>query len=56
MYSGYRNSTELIDVETLSARPGPGMNVVRAYHRLVLAHINNELKVIAVIPTKVTQI
>ena len=47
-YSGYINSTELIDVETLSARPGPEMNVVRAFHRLVLAHINDELKVLAV--------
>ena len=44
-YSGFINSTELINVETLSARPGPEMNVVRAFHRLVLAHINDELKV-----------
>ena len=42
-YSGYMNSIELIDVETLSARPGPEMNVVRAHHRKRKQNTNLEL-------------
>ena len=41
-------STELIDVETLTSRPGPDMNRARSFHGLVEANYNEKLTVLAI--------
>ena len=41
-------STELIDVQTLTSKRGPDMNMARIRHGLLNVHLDNQLSVLAI--------